>query len=171
MKLKLIIFLCVLHIFSKLNKVKRFCRWGNVQLKTGSNGILYLELQERQTKTRTGTNISDIREITPKMYASPEDQERCPVEMYKLYASKRPVDFCQPDHPFYIACRTSSQNIDHENWCMKMTLGEKTIGGLLKAMAADGGLDKNKRLTNHSTRNTWCRSYATQSLPRQTSCK
>ena len=35
---------------------------------------------------------------------------------------------------------------------MKMTLGEKKIGGLLKAMAVDGGLDQNKRLTNHSTR-------------------
>ena len=140
------------YLFSTLRKTNFICRWGDVQLKTGSDGIEYLDLQERQTKTRTGTNISDVREITPKMYATPEDKERCPIELYKLYASKRPLDFCQPDHPFYIACRTSSQKIDNENWFMKMTLGEKKIGGLLKAMAADGGLDENKRLTNHSTR-------------------
>ena len=62
------------------------------------------------------------------------------------------MDFCQNDHPFYIAQRTSSQKIDHDNWFMKMQIGEKKLGGLIKAMAVDGGLDPDKRLTNHSTR-------------------
>ena len=33
-----------------------------------------------------------------------------------------------------------------------MIVGEKKIGSLLKVMAKDGGLDENKRFTNHSTR-------------------
>ena len=127
-------------------------RWGDVELKTGSDGIQYLELQERQTKTRTGVDINDVREVTPKMFATPDDPDRCPVAMYKIYQMMRPHDFCAPDHPFYIAPRTTSQKHISNTWFMKMTLGEKKIGGMLKAMAVDGGLDKNKRLTNHSTR-------------------
>ncbi|XP_060567334.1 zinc finger MYM-type protein 2-like [Ruditapes philippinarum] len=86
-------------------------RWGDVCLKTSSDGVEYLELRERQTKTRTGSNINDVREVTPKIYATPDDLERCPVEMYKLYASKRPNDFCEQDNPFYISPRSSSQKV------------------------------------------------------------
>ncbi|XP_053393690.1 uncharacterized protein LOC128555440 [Mercenaria mercenaria] len=129
-----------------------FLRWGDIQLETGSDGIEYLRLQERQTKTRTGSNVHDVRQITPKIFATADDPERCPVGMYKLYKSKRPQTFCEPDHPFYIAPRTSSQTIDNNTWFMKIKLGEKKLGSLLKIMAADGGLDESKRLTNHSTR-------------------
>ncbi|WAQ94494.1 hypothetical protein MAR_006965 [Mya arenaria] len=31
-------------------------------------------------------------------------------------------------------------------------IGRKEVGRLLKKMASDGGLDSNKRITNHSTR-------------------
>ncbi|XP_052795374.1 transcriptional regulator QRICH1-like [Mya arenaria] len=129
-------------------------RWGDVELKTSSSGLEYLALNERQTKTRTGSNIKDIRDVTPKMFAMPEDIERCPVHAYKQYAVQRPTDFCTSDDPFYIAPRTSSQShvYDHEKWFVKMKLGEKKLGGLLKKMASDGGLDSNKRITNHSTR-------------------
>ena len=123
-------------------------------LKTASDGTEYLELQERQTKTRTGANLNDIREVTPKMYATPEDPDRCPIELYKMYSRKRPTDYCEPEHPFFINPKTSSQNVDasSECWFQRMTMGERKIGGLLKVMAADGGLDRNKRLTNHSSR-------------------
>ncbi|WAQ94495.1 LOW QUALITY PROTEIN: hypothetical protein MAR_006966 [Mya arenaria] len=47
--------------------------WGDVELKTPSSGLEYLALNERQTKTRTGSNIKDVRDVTPKMFAMPED--------------------------------------------------------------------------------------------------
>ena len=134
-------------------------RWGDVSLKQSSDGLEYLELQERQTKTRTGADLNNIREVAPKIFATPEDPERCPVQTYKLYSAKRPDDFCEPNHPFYIAPRTSSQTLSASKWFMKAMVGEKKIGGLLKAMAVDGGLDANKRLTNHS-----CRKHLVQKL-------
>ena len=76
------------YLFSTLRKTNFICRWGDVQIKTGSDGIEYLELQERQTKTRTGTNISDVREITPKIYATPEDKERCPLNYTNFMPEK-----------------------------------------------------------------------------------
>ncbi|XP_052788709.1 cholecystokinin receptor type A-like [Mya arenaria] len=139
--------------------VKRFrssCRnvfpmlLGDVELKTSSSGLKYLALNERQTKTRTGSNITDVRDVTPKIFSIPEDIERCPVHAYKLYAVQRPIDFCTSDDPFYIAPRTSSQSHghDHENWFMKMKLGGKEAGRTSEKMASDGGLDSNKRITN-----------------------
>ena len=44
-----------------------------------------------QTKTRTGENIVDIRQIKPKMFATGDVRDS--VESYKLYASKRPYGF------------------------------------------------------------------------------
>ena len=121
-------------------------------MKTASDGTEYLELNERQTKTRTGANLNDVRAVTPKVFATPEDPERCPIETYKFYCEKRPVDFCEADHPFYIAPRTNNQNKNDDCWFNKMTIGERKLGNLLKMMASDGKLDSNKRLTNHSTR-------------------
>jgi len=45
--------------------------WGDIELKTDTNGIEYLEFNERQSKTRTGVNPRDVRHVTPKMWATP----------------------------------------------------------------------------------------------------
>jgi hypothetical protein len=39
--------------------------------------VKYLELNERQTKTRTGTNISDVREVSLKIFENPGDRYPC----------------------------------------------------------------------------------------------
>ena len=69
-----------------------------------SDGTEYLEYNERQTKTRTGENIVDIRQIKPKMFATGDTRNT--VESYKLYASKRPYGFSLDDDPFYLSIRT-----------------------------------------------------------------
>jgi len=45
-------------------------KWGDATLKTSSDGREYLELNERTIKTRTGGDIEDIGEMTPKINAS-----------------------------------------------------------------------------------------------------
>ena len=40
-------------------------RWGTIKLKESSDGTEYFEYNESQTKTRTGKNIVDIRQIKP----------------------------------------------------------------------------------------------------------
>ncbi|WAR31414.1 hypothetical protein MAR_033956, partial [Mya arenaria] len=104
-------------VWATWNEKNYDLRLGDVELKTSSSGLKYLALNERQTKTRTGSNITDVRDVTPKIFSIPEDIERCPVHAYKLYAVQRPIDFCTSDDPFYIAPRTSSQSHghDHEN--------------------------------------------------------
>ena len=67
--------------------------WGDVKLCVDSElSCEYLEYNERQTKTRTGTDINNIRVQKPRMYATP-GLDTCPVETYKVYASHRPENF------------------------------------------------------------------------------
>ena len=63
---------------------------GSYQIKNSSDGTEYLEYNERQTKTRTGENIVDIRQIKPKRFATGDARDPMLSYMYKLYASKRP---------------------------------------------------------------------------------
>ena len=71
----------------------RELRWGYVILKFGSEEKQYLECSvERQTKTRTGENPRNQRQVKPFMYQNKtvESVERDPVQVYKAYKEKRP---------------------------------------------------------------------------------
>ena len=116
------------HIFfftlcnAKLFKSCKFCfqmGWYHID----SDWSRYLELNERQTKTRTGEKISDVREVSPKMYECPGD--RNPVALYELYASKRPTGMRDPSDPFYIATRTIPlTGTEGEQWFVRQRVGE-----------------------------------------------
>ena len=78
--------------------------WGDVQLYQTTNGEEFLEYIERQTKTRTGENLRDVRQIKPKNNVlGSEGSERDPVVVYKFYAEKRPLGMNDNNAPFYLA--------------------------------------------------------------------
>lgn len=73
--------LFLLCVMPKHLKAANFAfRWGDITLQIDSDGSRYLELNESETKTRTGENISDVREVSPKMYECPGD--RNPAALY-----------------------------------------------------------------------------------------
>ena len=55
---------------------------------SASQGLDYLEFNERQTKTRNRENVCDIHKVIPRMYSVSGD-DRDPVKLYKIYAEKR----------------------------------------------------------------------------------
>ena len=63
--------------------------WGDLKLKETADGKEDLEFNERQTKTRTGSDFRDIRAMPPKMFATYGSGDD-PIVIYKLYAQKRP---------------------------------------------------------------------------------
>ena len=66
--------------------------WGDVRLGyDDEQNCEYIEYKERQTKTRTGTDFSNIRLQKPRMYATAT--ARCPIALYKAYSDKRPDGF------------------------------------------------------------------------------
>ena len=62
--------------------------WGDVKLKETADGKECLEFNERQTKTRTGSDCRDIRAMPPKMFAT-DGSEKDPIVVYKLYAQTK----------------------------------------------------------------------------------
>ena len=100
-------------------------RWVDIKLKNSSDGTEYLEYNERQTKTRTGGNIVDIRKIKP-MFATGDARD--PVESYKLYSSKRPYGFSSDDDHFFLSKRTIPVADERsELWYLKQKVGEQKI--------------------------------------------
>ena len=125
--------------------------WGDIQLHTDESGQEYLSFLERQTKTRQGENINDVRKVKPKLWANFSNQERCPIFVYKKYSEKRPEGFSTPSDPFYIATSTRFRGREDETWFMRQPIGKNKLGNLMKTMAKT--LPNNsKNLTNHSAR-------------------
>lgn len=85
------------------------------------------------------------------MYSVPGD-DRDPIAMYKKYAEKRPAVCNSDDSPFYIAPRTTAITGGKCQWFINQKVGAKKLGGILKKMATDAGLNPDKNITNHSAR-------------------
>lgn len=122
-------------------------RWGDVELKTTSSGEQYLEYSERATKTRTGVN-SDSRAFPPKMFEDKGNQ-RCPIQMYMLYAQKRPLNMKGDEAKFYVGINNKASSGE---WFKNMAMGKNTIAKIVKTMAEEGGIEGRK--VNHSARKT-----------------
>ena len=63
--------------------------WGDVKLHQTAQGQDYLEFNERQTKTRAGSDYRDVRTVPPKMFAT-DVSEKVPFAVYKFFSEKRP---------------------------------------------------------------------------------
>lgn len=94
-------------------------------------------MNERNTKTRTGTDVKNKREIPQRAWANLTDQTRCPVEAYKLYKSKRPVNFSKPEDPFYIQENTNPNK--STRWYKSQIVGVNKLGKFMKIMAEKSG--------------------------------
>lgn len=79
----------------------------NGNMKWGSDGREYVEkVVERQTKTRQGDNIRNIRQQILRMYAV-TGSNRCPVAVYKFYTYMPLAGTLLKDLPFYLAINTT----------------------------------------------------------------
>ena len=77
--------------------------WGDVQLMKDADGTEYLHFSERQTKTRTGADLPNVRPIKPKAFVTLDlPRERDLVAVFKIYSGKRPESMNKPDAPFYL---------------------------------------------------------------------
>ena len=127
--------------------------WGDITLKVDNSGQEFIEYNERQTKTRTGENIRNIREKCPRAWSNPDDSNKCPVAAFKLFKEKRPMNYSTSTDPYYIAPVTNDTNPDlTERWFLRQPVGVNKLSSLMTNMAKNAGLDTHKKLTNHSAR-------------------
>ena len=118
------------------------CR-GDVKLCQTSTGQEYLEFNERETKTRSGNDLRNLRAIGPKMFAVPNN-EKCPVMAYKVYAGKRPAEMKTDDAP--MQCKIWLR----ETLVQNVPVGVNKLNTLMKTMAQKAGIGPNFK--NHSGR-------------------
>ncbi len=121
-------------------------RWGDVELKQDSSGLEFLEFTERVSKTRQGVDAKGVRSVSPKMWATPENKDRCPVELYKLYRGYRPVGFGLPDTAFYIASTTIKNPPIESQWFKRQPVGIHKLESMMKRMSKSAGLSQHKKL-------------------------
>lgn len=80
--------------------------------------------------------------------------ENCPVNLYKLYAEKRPEDMRDATSRFYI-CKNPVYGSDKPTgslWYISIPMGKNPIGKFAKVMSTKAGLSG--KHTNHSGRKT-----------------
>ena len=76
-----------LHFGLRGCKEHRYLCWGDVKLHKTANGVEYLKFNERQTKTRTGSDYSNVRAVPPKMFATDETERDRPANSLGSAAS------------------------------------------------------------------------------------
>ncbi|XP_048253243.1 uncharacterized protein LOC125381091 [Haliotis rufescens] len=127
---------------------------GDLKVKQDGNSDDYVAFCERSTKTRGGADPNNIRQVEPKMWATKENPERCPVRMFKKYTELRPTHYMKETDPFYISTCTDMNK--SKKWFRGQPVGINKLGSFMKSMAKAAGLTDGgpqaKRLTNHSAR-------------------
>jgi hypothetical protein len=113
-------------------------KWGDVKLYTTNTGTEYLQYSERVTKTRTGANPGNTRDVTPKSWNNLENSDRCHVAAYKKYKELRPVKFSSDNEPFYISSNTAFDN-KSTKWFKSQPAGINKISEFLKIMITNAG--------------------------------
>lgn len=135
--------------------------WGDVKLCQTPTGQEYLESNERETKTRSGKDPRNVRAITPKMFALPNN-EKCPEKFYKVYGEKRPTEMKTDDAPFYLAVN-SVKSASGKPWFKKAPVGVNKLNTLMKTKAQSGGLGP--IFKNHSGKKTMIQTLVKNDVP------
>ena len=140
--------------------------WGDVILNhDDERKVDFLEYHERATKTRTGDDVTNTRVCPPRMYATPDNPERCPIQLYMFYQAKRPQDYCDRHDPFYLAAITNEKNpAVQDKWFFRGPVGKNKLDNIMKNMAKAAYLPE-KHLTNTSVRKTLVQKMTDHHVP------
>lgn len=155
------------HFGMRGGKEHRDLCWGDIQLKRDvSDGetIQYLEYTERQTKTRKGETPLDVRPVKPRMYEN-ENKERCPVQLYKAFAQRRPEDCNNADCPFYLAVNNVKERNEAQAWFKRTAVGVNKLYTIMKTMAVKADLTNKENITNHPARKTMIQKLNDNQVP------
>ena len=136
------------------NHEARQLKWGDFEIIDHDNGT-YVQWSERETKTRHGDENQQgaAREFAPKMFRNQERPDRCPIEYFKLFQSKRPASMKMPESPFYLAINYNRRS-ESAMWYKKSPMGADRISHIMSRMAKKAGLVG--KFSNHSVRRTMC---------------
>ncbi len=73
-----------------------------------------------------------MRSFKSKTWSNTNDLDRCPVHLFELYVSKRPLDMCEDDSPFYLSVNPKGKGPFWYKW---QAMGTNKLGSIMKRMA------------------------------------
>lgn len=135
----------------------------NFAIRVGDNKKEYVTFAEGITKTFQSGLREKYRLQKPKMVEK-KMSTRCPVTIFKLYISKRPLTL-RESGPLYLA---PIDNPITDIWYKKAPMGMNTINNLMKTMIQNSPLAStiNKKITNHSARKTVVKKLKKANVPK-----
>ena len=149
------------HFGHRARDEARQLNFGDIKvLKEFNTNVEYLIWDtERSTKTRDGARpMGHKRAFDPKAYAT--GNERCPVELFRLFVSHRPVSMCKDDSPLFLAVKYNINYLCEREWYYPRPLGKNSIGDFLtkardclRQANPNPTINKGK-ISNHSARKT-----------------
>ena len=130
--------------------------------KISDRGHEYVTLAEGITKTLQSGLHEKHRLEKPFMFENKSSV--CPVDVFKLYISKRPLDM-RASGPLYLAIIDKPTT---EIWYKKCSIGVNTINTLMQKMVASSPLANTvaKKITNHSARKTLVKKLKSNNVPK-----
>ena len=154
--------------FADVRIEQKELRWGDIVLKTDSDGKEYLEYFERQTKTRTGEDPRNQQQIKRRMYANNDaiSIDRDLVHVNKMYKEKRPPPLLEPDSSFYLSVNyfktETHASVEGQSWLKAQPMGVNKLNIIMKDMTQAAGIAGK---TNHSDRKTLVQKLQESGVP------
>ncbi|XP_066061931.1 uncharacterized protein KIAA1958 homolog isoform X2 [Chamaea fasciata] len=103
--------------------------WGQVVLRKTKGEVEYLEWKD-------DLSPGENEELSPRLFAKPEDPDNCPVASYKQYARKRPLDMLNDNHPLYLSPKSLCSVWD-KVWYSRKALPKAKIDKIIKVITQD----------------------------------
>ncbi|XP_073540662.1 uncharacterized protein [Phyllobates terribilis] len=135
--------------FALRTKEQYALQWGDIKLKIDSRGNQYLEYSDRQTETLE--NRKNVRQLKPRIYATPHIPDRDPVNAYLKYQSFRPGAMMTPDSPFYLAPNVN-YNPAFSEWYRSTKIGIQKIRAMMSTMKIRASLPESKKKVGYITK-------------------
>lgn len=104
--------------------------WGQVVLRKAKGEVECLEWKDDLSPG------GDKGDLSPRLFAKPEDPENCPVASYKEYARRRPPDMLGDKHPLYLSPKSLSSVWD-KVWYSRKALTKLKIDKILRAITQE----------------------------------
>ena len=113
------------------------------QFKKDDFGNDFVTFAEGITKTRQSGLHEKHRLIQPKMFST--DTSRCPVNIFKLYLSKRPSQL-RSSGPLYLSI--IHKPVSNSLWYENVPMGQDTINSIMKRMIENSSLRNSDKKIN-----------------------
>jgi hypothetical protein len=134
-------------------KEQRDLKFGDIVIDKDASGEEFIQhVKELQTKTRTGADPNNSKEIKTTAWAN-DNPNRCPVNAFRIFTSKRPAKMMKLDSPFFLSVNHVSDRQLHHAWFKETAMGVNHLYGLTKNMIKScPSIQDGRKLTNHSAR-------------------